>query len=342
LAAAALVVLPNVGFWWRNARVLGSAVGSAYEVVRPSSFLALGLQKAPALAASQILRSTVLQLGQLRMAGMRGSTLVDTLVAATARAHSGLGIGVNEPAISGPSPFSDAEWPLLNHEDTAPSTATFLVLAGATGLALARRSLPGRRAVLGIFALGWAASLLVALLVRWMPWNARLQMPALVLLAIPAGAVVAEGLGRVPRAALASLLVLQALPPLLLNSSRPLLSVSISPESPIWLQTLVPEGVQSIFTTSRWEDYFRNRPALQAEVEDVMRTVARRCGPGGVVRLDLDGDAWEYALWVGARRFAPGVRLHMGTPRPGDAASCAVLRTKCPDARAFCLDGSAP
>ena len=342
MAAAALVVLPNVGFWWRNARVLGSAVGSAYEVVRPSSFLALGLQKAPALAASQILRSTVLQMGQLRMAGMRGSTLVDTLVAATARAHSGLGIGVNEPAISGPSPFSDAEWPLLNHEDTAPSTATFLIVAVATVLALARRSLPGRRAVLGIFALGWAAWILVALLVRWMPWNARLQLPALVLLAIPAGAVVAEGLGRVPRAALASLLVLQALPPLLLNSSRPLLSVSISPESPIWLQTLVPEGVQSIFTTSRWEDYFRNRPALQAEVEDVMRTVARRCGPGGVVRLDLDGDAWEYALWVGARRFAPGVRLHMGTPRPGDAAPCAVLRTKCPDARAFCLDGPAP
>ena len=342
MAAAALVVLPNVGFWWRNARVLGSAVGSAYEVIRPSSFLALGLQKAPALAASQILRSTVLQLGQLRMAGMRGSTLVDTLVAATARAHSGLGIGVNEPAISGPSPFSDAEWPLLNHEDTAPSTATFLVLAGATGLALARRSLPGRRAVLGIFALGWAAWLLVALLVRWMPWNARLQMPALVLLAIPAGAVVAEGLGRVPRAALASLLILQALPALLLNSSRPLLSISPSSENPVWLQKFVPDsGRRSIFATSRWEDYFRNRPALQAEVEDVMRTVARRCGPGGVVRLVLDGDAWEYALWVGARRFAPGVRLRAGAPAPGEPAPCAVVRTKCPDARAFCLDGPA-
>jgi hypothetical protein len=276
------------------------------------------------------------------MAGARGSALVDTLVAATARVHRGLDIGVNEPSISGPSPFSDAEWPLLNHEDTAPSTATFLVVAGATALALARRSLPGRRAVLGVFALGWAAWILVALLVRWMPWNARLQLPALVLLAVPAAAVVAEALGRIPRAALASLLVLQTLPALLLNSSRPLLSVSVTPESPIWLQTLVPEGVRSIFTTSRWEDYFRNRPHLQAEVEEVMAAVARRCGPGGVVRLDLDDDGWEYALWAGARRFAPGVRLRTGAPGPGDAAPCAVVRTKCPGARVFCLDGPAP
>jgi hypothetical protein len=333
-AAAALVVLPNVGFWSRNARALGSPVGSAYEVVRPSSFLALGLRKAPALAVSQILRAAVLQLGQLRKAGVRGRALV----AATARMHRGLGIGVDEPAISGPLPFSSAEWPPLNHEDTAPSTATFLVLAGATGVALARRSLPGRRAVLVSFASGWAAWLLVALFVRWMPSNARLHLPALVLLSIPAAAVVAECLGRVPRAALASLLILQALPALLLNSSRPLLGVSPSPEDPVWLRTIVPHGTRSILATSRWEDYFRNRPALQAEVEEVMGAVVRRCGPGGVVQLVLDGDAWEYALWAGARRFAPGVRLRTGAPRPGELAPCAVVRTKCPDASAFCLD----
>ncbi len=334
-AAVALVILTNVGFWARNARALGSPVGSAYEVVRPSSFLALGLRKAPALAASQILRSTVLQLGQIRMAGVSGSTLISS----AARVHRRLDIGVNEPAISGKFPFYEDEWPLLNHEDTAPSTATFLVLLGATGLALARRSLPGRRAVLTAFASGWAAWLLVALFVRWMPWNARLQLPALVLLAVPAGAVVAEGLGRISRAALASILVLQALPALLVNLSRPLLGVSPSPENPIWLKKLVPEGVESIFSTSRWQDYFRNRPDLQVEVEDVMRAVARRCESGGVARLVLDDDAWEYALWAGARRFAPGVRLRTGVSAPGEPAPCAVITSRCPGALAFCLDG---
>jgi 4-amino-4-deoxy-L-arabinose transferase-like glycosyltransferase len=335
VAVAALVVLPNIGFWWRNARVLGSAVGSAYEVVRPSSFLALGSGKAPALAVSQVLRATVLQLGQLRVVGVSGRILV----AATARAHRALGVGVDEPAISGPLPFTSAERPALNHEDTAPSTATFLVLVAATGIALATRSLRGRRTVLGAFAAGWGAWLLIAVGVRWMPWNARLQLPALVLLAVPAGAVVAECLGRVPRSVLAFLLVLQVLPALLLNSSRPLLSVATSPADPLLLRTFVPHATRSIFETSRWEDYFRNQPGLRAEVEDLLREVARRCGPGGTVRLDFDRGATEYVLWAGTRLFAPGVRLHTGAPRPGDPAPCAVVRTKCPDARAFCLDG---
>ncbi len=334
-AAAVLVVLTNIGFWSRNARTFGSAVGSAYEVVRPSAILALGPAKIPALAVSQILRAAVLQLGQLRKAGVSGRLLV----AATARVHRALGIGIDEPAITGPVTFFTAKYLPLYHEDGAPSTGTFLILVGATGIALARGSLPGRRAVLASFASGWAAWLLVALFVRWMPWNARLQLPALVLLAVPAAAVVAECLGRVPRATLALLLVFQAVPALFLNWSRPLLSISRSPENPVWLQRFVPDTARrSIFATPRWEEYFRNRPALQVEVEDVMRAVSRRCGPGGVVQLVMDGNAWEYALWVGARQFAPGVHLRAGAPSPGEPAPCAVVRTQCPDARAFCVD----
>src|ERR1019366_5797763 len=56
-AAAALVVLPNIGFWWRNVAALGSPVGVAYPVIGPSSFFARGSGRAPALAASQILPS---------------------------------------------------------------------------------------------------------------------------------------------------------------------------------------------------------------------------------------------------------------------------------------------
>ena len=337
MAAAILVILPNVGFWSRNVRALRSPVGSAYEAVRPFAFLSLGLQKAPALATSQILRAAVLQLGHLRKLGVPGRDIVE----ATLRIHHWLGIGVDEPAISSTVSFARAEAQPLNHEDAAPSTATFLVLLGATGIALARQSLPGRRAVLFSFALGWAAWLLVALFVRWMPWNARLQLPALVLLAVPAAAVVAESFGRVPRAILAFLLLLQVLPALLLNSSRPLLGVSRSPEDPVWLRTLVPHSSRSIFATSRWEDYFRNRPAAQTEVEEVMEAVARRCEPGAVVQLVLDGDAWEYALWAGARRFAPGVRFRTSAPTSRESVPCAVVRTQCPGAGAFCLDGQA-
>ncbi len=337
-AAAALAILPSAAFWTRNTLSLGSPVGSPWEVVRPSAYLVRGPSKAPAFAVSQALRAAVLQLGQVRVAGVDRSALV----AAAERVHRWLGIGVDEPAISGPRPFAGAAWPPLNHEDTAPSTGTFLVLAGATGIALGARSLPGRRAVLVFFALGWAAWLLVALFVRWMPWNARLQLPALVLLAVPAAVVVVESLGRGVRAALVFLLVLQALPALLLNSSRPLLGVSRSPDDAGWLQRIVPHATPSIFATSRWENYFRNRPALRTDVEDVMRAVSRRCAPGDVVRVAMGGDDWEYALWVGAQRFAPGVRLRTGLSARGEPEPCAVVKTQCPDAHAFCLDGPAP
>jgi hypothetical protein len=325
-AAAALALLPNVGFWWRNVRALGSPVGSAYEVVRPSSALSLGAGKTPALAVSQVVRAAELQLGQMRLVGVPDRVLV----AGVARVHRALGVGMDEPAITGPVPFSGAEYPSLLHEDTAPSTATFLVLVVVTGIALVMRSLRGRLAVLGAFAAGWTAWLLVAIFVRWMPWNARLQLPALIALAIPAGAVISECLGLVPRAVLASLLVLQVLPALLFNSSRPLVGA------------FAPQGTRSVFATTRWEGFFGNRPALREEVEDLLRDLAGRCGPGGTVRLALGGDSPEYMLWAGIARFAPGVRLHTGAARPGDPEPCAVVRSACAGGRTFCLGGSAP
>ena len=336
-AAGLLVLLPNVGFWRRNAEAFGSPLTSSYELVRPADVFRAGAGRAAALGVSQAVRAADLQLGQLRLVGLEGAVL-----GATRGIHRALGLSVDDPAISSTFPFDRTARQPLNHEDTAPSTATFLVLAGTTLVALARRSLPGRRVVLFAFASGWSAWLLVALGVRWMPWNARLQLPALLLLAVPAGAVLATGLGRLPLAALAALLVVQALPALLLNSSRPLVGVSRTAREAAWSRAVFPHASPSIFSTTRWQDYFRNRPAMQGVVEDVMGAVGRRCAPGDFVRLDLAGDAWEYALWAGARRYAPGVRLRTGPPVTGGATPCVVMRSVCPGARPFCLDEPTP
>jgi hypothetical protein len=321
-AAASLVVLPSAGYWWRSAGALGSPVGHVSEIVRPAAFTSRGLAKAPALVVSQISRAGLLQLGQLRVVGLPARAFASALT----RAHAVVGIGVDEPGISRRAPLRSAEEPALNHEDTAPSTATFLVLLAATAIALVGPRFPGRGSVLAAFAVGWAAWLAVAVFVRWMPWNARLHLPALILLAVPAGALVAQGLGRPVRVALAAALVLQALPAALLNSSRPLAGFA----------------TRSILATSRWEDYFRNQPTLQADVEHVLIDLSRRCHPGETARLDVDGDAPEYPLWVGAPRLAPGVGLHTGSPRPGDLAPCAVVRSTCTGGRAFCLGEAAP
>jgi 4-amino-4-deoxy-L-arabinose transferase-like glycosyltransferase len=332
-AAVVLVVLPNAGSWLRNIRALGTPVGVAYEVVRPSEFVAGGGGRAAALAASQAVRAAALQLGDLRVLGLE-----ERVVSLAVRIHPAFGAEVDDPAISSTVPFAEALYGPLNHEDTAPSTATFLVLAFAGGIALFKRDLPARRALLLAFAIGWATWLFVSLGVRFMPWNVRLQLPALILLAVPAGAAVATGLGPFPRAALASLLVLQALPALLLNSSRPLLSVSTSQDTAAWSRRIIPHDSRSVLATSRWENYFRNAPSLQPEVERVMEEAGRLCRPGDLLRLDLADGALEYALWVGAQRLAPGVHLLTGDGGAGRAAPCAVIRSTCLDARAFCLD----
>ncbi len=336
-AAGVLGLLANVGFWRRNAGAFGSPLASFYELVRPADVFGAGAGRAAALGVSQAVRAADLQLGQLRLVGLEGAVL-----GATRGIHRTLGLSVDDPAISSTFPFARMARQPLNHEDTAPSTATFLVLAGTTLVALARRSLPGRRAVLFAFAWGWSAWLVVALGVRWMPWNARLQLPALLLLAVPAGAVLATGLGRLAGAALTLLLVVQALPALLLNSSRPLVGVSRTAGEAAWWRAVFPHAAPSIFATSRWQDYFRNRPEMQGEVEDVMRAVGRRCAPGDSVRLDLADGAWEYALWAGARRYAPGVHLRTGSPATGDVIPCVVMRSACPGGRPFCLDEPTP
>jgi hypothetical protein len=146
----------------------------------------------------------------------------------------------------------------------------------------------------------------------------------------------------VPLAALAFLLVVQALPALLLNSSRPLLGVSRSPGEAAWSLAVFPHAAPSIFATTRWQDYFRNQPALQADVESVMKDVGRRCGDGDVLSLDVADGSWEYVLWAGARRYAPGVHLRTGAPVAGERAACATLSSTCPGAQPFCLEAAAP
>ena len=160
-----------------------------------------------------------------------------------------------------------------------------------------------------------------------MPWNARLQLPALVLLAVPAGAVLATASAAFRAPSSRSSSSSRRCRRVLVNSSRPLVGVCRRQEKRV-VRAVLPHAAPSIFATSRWEDYFRGRPALQGEVEDVMRAVGRRCGPGESVRLDLADGAWEYALWAGARRYAPGVRLGTG----------ALLSRGCRPLRGHALD----
>jgi hypothetical protein len=149
-----------------------------------------------------------------------------------------------------------------------------------------------------------AGFLLFSLLLRWQPWHSRLQLPLFVLFAPVAGAVIA-GLHRkwlIP--GLTGLFSLAALPWLLCNVSRPLISLS----------SFVPGYPGSILVVPRQSGYFANRPELEKTYRDFARSITMR----GVKNIGLDtggiGNSWEYPLWVLTRtKGLAGPRIdHVG------------------------------
>jgi hypothetical protein len=119
--------------------------------------------------------------------------------------------------------------------------------------------------------------ILFCALLRWQPWNSRLQLPSFVL-AAPFVALVVDRLARPLSAVLVGLLLLAAVPYLLNNSARPLV------------------GPNSVLRASREQLYFVNRPALWAPYVAARAALhAQGCVDVGFV---AHTDDWEYPLWV--------------------------------------------
>jgi hypothetical protein len=112
---------------------------------------------------------------------------------------------------------------------------------------------------------------------RWQPWNARLELSYFVLGAALIG-VVAERMGARFTALLGTLLLVSMVPWVLYNQARPLV------------------GPRSIFAMSRTDQYFTSRPGMRAPYTAAVQVLRERnCTQVGFLS-DLDG--WEYPLWA--------------------------------------------
>ncbi|MFI5180753.1 MAG: ArnT family glycosyltransferase [Thermoanaerobaculia bacterium] len=325
-AGIGLAALLNVPHAARVLSWFGSVESHYPEVVRMPVYLEDGIGTGGARVLSQLTRNGVLQLGQLRLLGVRSTSLTG----AAARLHTWLGLDVDDPSITfGRTHFAEARWQLLNHEDTAPSTFHFLLALLAPGLLLARRfSGTGLRRPLGMaLAVGWLLWTALCLSVAFMPWNQRLQLPALVLLMAPAAAL----WSAMPRAGrLVSVVALtMSLPYLFLNYSRPLVGVGrIAPESAWWRLWTGggTEEFRSVLATPRWDNYFRSAPNYRKGIESCLQEVAAECPDGAVVSLRVGGSFPEYLLWAGARHAGRDFRFrHLREPAEAGEA-CAVIR----------------
>jgi hypothetical protein len=137
----------------------------------------------------------------------------------------------------------------------------------------------------------------------------------------------------------AGFFVVAALPCLLFNTTRPLVSSAFLPiQLRETLQPGQPYEMTSILSTSRWHNYFRGQTSVRPAVESVIAALPGTCGRHSVVGLRVGGDSWEYALWAGARHYDRELRfrhLPAGALPPG---VCAVIRSDCPGRAAFCIE----
>jgi hypothetical protein len=114
-------------------------------------------------------------------------------------------------------------------------------------------------------------------LLKWQPWNSRLQLPLFVLASPFVAAVLFKRLNEKFVIAISFALLLSALPWVLFNSSRSLI------------------GDPSVWNRSRFDQYFRNNPKLRdAYLGSAYFLKSNKCSQIG---LNMGSNDWEYPFW---------------------------------------------
>ncbi len=249
LIAAAIMLMMNAPHWSRNYAMDRSVLGMpAPDVEGRLKYAADRIT--PATAASNVLREASIHFG----------TPVDSINRRTTSAvrkiiHI-LGVNPDDPALIRPGPLFAIPTYSLD-EYLAGNPVHLLLTATAFVIVLfAMRKMPHEAALaIGIIV----AFILYCMVFKWEIWAARLHLPLFVLACPVVAAVFDRGY---PRATffLALALFVMALPPLLFNSIRPLVSSN-------GIRTLLhrpPDSrAYSIFFRSRDEMYFAESADLE-------------------------------------------------------------------------------
>ncbi len=308
LLIGAVVLLINVGHYYRNTALYGSPFGPDRE----NNTLADKYTNdvlSPAVLVSNVTRNLALQVGVpdrfINLNGWVQQAVLDL--------HKSLGLDILDPRTTwGSSEFGVQ---FTRDENTAGNPLHLaLTLLGMVLLIGTRWRRPD---VSIIYSACLAAGfLLFCLVLRWQPWNSRLHLPLFILAAVLIGLASEQFLPRWLGNGLALAALLVALPFVYRNATRPLV------------------GQSNILTTDRISQMFFARPELQAPYQAAMHFVIdHQC-----TELALWGKYttdWDYPLWPIAQQWGASVRIEpvlidniSGTlPVPYPLKPCAVLAT---------------
>lgn len=261
-----LALLLNAPQYARNWRTFGDPLSAA----KPRQLLTNATYSA-ALTISNLIRNASIHL-QTPWKEVNEQT-----VAAIASLHRRLGMDVNDPRASYRNIRFDIT-PYYIHEDFAGNPWHFMLSFAAIlilGLAAIRRRDSTMLWYVGSVV---AMCVLQSAILKWQPWNSRLQLPIFVcaapLVAIAIWRYLPAKLSRV----VAIGLMLLALPAVIGGVQRPLV------------------GPTSVFKVPRAWQYYSPIPSRRASFDQIAEEIRR----GGFrdIGLAFDYNDWEYPLWI--------------------------------------------
>jgi len=265
--AACIALIINTGYYTRNLTLGRSYFDSGLRSVFNEK---IGID----VLASNMLRDVSLNFGTpYKRINSRIEKSIEQM-------HKFLNIDINDSRTTFPyygvPKFSVPQ--LVMHEDDAGNPTHLVLIVLSSIVFLLSRKFKYRRDLLRYFVILITIFLMLCLFIKWQRWLSRFYLPLFVLWS-PFIAIILSGIKirKVVNLVLV-VLVLTAVPYLFYNRTRAIL------------------GERSIFTKSRAELYFMNRPDLYVPylaLSDFLKSQA--CRDIGII---LGGDDFEYPLWA--------------------------------------------
>ena len=265
--ALALIItfVTNLGHYARNYDLFGNPLGPGQE---GPDFIYTNETFSVSAVTSNLIRNVGLHLGT--PINRLNAALVNTIIFL----HKLIGIPPNDVRTTwGGKEFSIR---FSYHENSAGNLVHLFLITVAFILYVFQRSRE-REAGFYVFSL-LLAFLLFSVFLKWQLWNSRLHLPLFILCAPFIGLIISSTRDNKITNLCMALLIVVALPWVFLNSTRPIL------------------GKNSIFTTSRIEQYFINSRSLMRPYFESAQILSHlHCSDIGLI-TGMSG--FEYPLWI--------------------------------------------
>ncbi|NEP52405.1 MAG: hypothetical protein F6K65_27835 [Moorea sp. SIO3C2] len=271
LMVGVIVILINLGHYIRNLDLYGTPIATASEELRYTN---------------EFFTTSVLVSNILRNIGLHLGTPIGIINAISNKiinlCHLVLSVDISDPRTTYIGKFgipgSLSTVGINATENNTSNTLHLLLIVFSIIACFIQRQGRKQRYILSYIAVIISIFLLFCFLLKWQWWNSRLHLPIFLLFSAVVGIVLSQIKLRQVANVIAVVLIITSFPWALSGRERPLL------------------GANSIFNTSRTEQYFNSKSRIQSAylgASDVLKS--NKCTDIGLYLGDND---WEYPLWI--------------------------------------------